>query len=789
MDIEHNKSGSGSEVVLANQALPATLHLLPLDARPFFPGQAIPLVIAERWEATLNAVLQTEQKALGVLLLRDGADETPKPTDFYRMGTACRVHRVQRSGDQLQVLLEGLQRFRINDWISREQPLTASVNYFPETRYTSVPEIKGYAVAIINTIKELLPLNPLYGEELQVFLQHFNPNEPSQLADFAAAMTTASRRELQDVLETTRILPRLEKVLSLINKELEVARSQTAIRKQVEGEITGRQREMFLREQLKAIQKELGISKDDRTAELDEFRERLADLTVPQHAQTRLDEEMKKLGMLETGSPEYAVTRNYLDWLTSLPWGRHSADKLDLQRARRVLDRDHEALDDVKQRIIEFLGVGIMRGEVSGSILLLVGPPGVGKTSLGRSIAEALGRQFYRFSVGGMRDEAEIKGHRRTYIGAMPGKFIQGVKECGHANPVIMLDEIDKIGASYRGDPASALLEVLDPEQNDSFLDHYLDVRFDLSKVLFICTANQLDTIPGPLLDRMEMIRLSGYLTTEKLAIGKRHLLPRQLKRAGIDKKQLRIDQAAMRAIIEGYAREAGVRKLEKKLGSIVRKAVIQLLENTPAPIRVRKKDVVSYLGRPDFQTRRRMSGVGIVTGLAWTPLGGDTLSLEATRVHEFTRGLKLTGQLGNVMQESAQIAYSYAIANAATLGIDEDYFEKAFIHLHVPAGATPKDGPSAGVTVTTALLSLAARKRVPVSLAMTGEMTLTGKVLAVGGIREKVVAARRAKIKTIIMPDANEGDFEELPDYVRRGISAHFVADYSEVAELVFPR
>ncbi|MBT8131096.1 MAG: LON peptidase substrate-binding domain-containing protein, partial [Gammaproteobacteria bacterium] len=436
MDIEHNKSGSGSEVVLANQALPATLHLLPLDARPFFPGQAIPLVIAERWEATLNAVLQTEQKALGVLLLRDGADETPKPTDFYRMGTACRVHRVQRSGDQLQVLLEGLQRFRINDWISREQPLTASVNYFPETRYTSVPEIKGYAVAIINTIKELLPLNPLYGEELQVFLQHFNPNEPSQLADFAAAMTTASRRELQDVLETTRILPRLEKVLSLINKELEVARSQTAIRKQVEGEITGRQREMFLREQLKAIQKELGISKDDRTAELDEFRERLADLTVPQHAQTRLDEEMKKLGMLETGSPEYAVTRNYLDWLTSLPWGRHSADKLDLQRARRVLDRDHEALDDVKQRIIEFLGVGIMRGEISGSILLFVGPPGVGKTSLGRSIAEALGRNFYRFSVGGMRDEAEIKGHRRTYIGAMPGKFVQGIKECGSSNPV-----------------------------------------------------------------------------------------------------------------------------------------------------------------------------------------------------------------------------------------------------------------------------------------------------------------------------------------------------------------
>ncbi|MDH3768260.1 MAG: endopeptidase La, partial [Gammaproteobacteria bacterium] len=740
MDIEHEEIVAptaptpGSELVLAREALPPTIHLLPLEARPFFPGQAIPLVISERWEPTIDAVLETEQKTLGVLLLREGAGQMPIPTDFYRMGTACRVHRVQRSDDQMQVLLEGLQRFRINEWISRKQPFSASVTYFPETRYANVPEVKGYAVAIINTIKELLPLNPLYGEELQLFLQHFNPNEPSQLADFAAAMTTATRKELQDVLETTRILPRLEKVLSLINKELEVARSQIAIRKQVEGEITGRQREMFLREQLKAIQKELGISKDDRTAELDEFRERIADRNVPEHAQTRLDEEMKKLSLLETGSPEYAVTRNYLDWLTSLPWGVYSKDKFDLARARKVLDRDHEALDDVKQRIIEFLGVGIMRGEVSGSILLLVGPPGVGKTSLGRSISEALGRNFYRFSVGGMRDEAEIKGHRRTYIGAMPGKFIQGIKETGTANPVIMLDEIDKIGASYRGDPASALLEVLDPEQNDSFLDHYLDVRFDLSKVLFICTANQLDTIPGPLLDRMEMIRLSGYLTTEKLAIGKRHLLPRQLKRAGIDNSQLRIDQAAMRTIIEGYAREAGVRKLEKKLGAIVRKAVIKLLDKAKTPIKVHKADVADYLGRPDFRPSQRLGGIGILTGLAWTPMGGDTLSIEATQVHEFSRGLKLTGQLGDVMQESAQIAYSYAISHADDLHIDSSFFEKSFVHLHVPAGATPKDGPSAGVTMTTALLSLAARKRVPVSMAMTGEMTLTGQVLAVGG-------------------------------------------------------
>ncbi len=796
MDIEHDRvlnpdedaPKPGSGLVLASETLPPTINLLPVETRPFFPGQAIPLVIGERWEPTIRAVMNTEQNIVGVLLLRDDAASLPTPTDFHRMGTACRIHRVQKADNQLQVLIEGLQRFRISEWISRKQPYTASVTYFPETRYADVQEIKGYAVAIINTIKELLPLNPLYGEELQLFLQHFNPNEPSQLADFAAALTTASRKELQDVLETVRILPRLEKVLSLINKELEVARSQMAIRKQVEEEIQGRQREMFLREQLKAIQKELGISKDDRTAELDEFRARIAELEVPEHAQRRLDEEMKKLGMLETGSPEYAVTRNYLDWLTSLPWGVHTEDQFDLARARKVLDRDHESLDDVKQRIIEFLGVGIMRGEITGSILLLVGPPGVGKTSLGRSIAEALGRRFYRFSVGGMRDEAEIKGHRRTYIGAMPGKFIQGIKETGSANPVIMLDEIDKVGASYRGDPASALLEVLDPEQNDSFLDHYLDVRFDLSKVLFVCTANQLDTIPGPLLDRMEMIRLSGYLTTEKLAIARRHLLPRQMKRAGINRSQLRVDRAALRAIIEGYAREAGVRKLEKKIGAIVRKAVIELLDNAETPIRVRKDDVVHYLGRPDFRAGKRLSGIGIVTGLAWTPLGGDTLAIEATKIHEHSRGLKLTGQLGSVMKESAEIAYSYAMAQAKKLGAGSEFFAKAFVHLHVPAGATPKDGPSAGITMTTALLSLALRRRVPVSLAMTGEITLTGRVLPVGGIREKVVAARRARVKTIIMPQANEGDFEELPDYVRRGITAHFVSRYTEVARIVFP-
>jgi ATP-dependent Lon protease len=429
-----------------------------------------------------------------------------------------------------------------------------------------------------------------------------------------------------------------------------------------------------------------------------------------------------------------------------------------------------------------------MKGEVSGSIILFVGPPGVGKTSLGRSIARALGRKFFRFSLGGMRDEAEIKGHRRTYVGAMPGKFIQAIKDTQSANPVIMLDEIDKVGASYQGDPASALLEVLDPEQNSDFLDHYLDVPFDLSKTLFICTANQLDTIPGPLLDRMEVIQLSGYLASEKMDIARHHLLPRQLERNGLKPRgQLRIDKAALRKIIEDYAREAGVRRLEKYLGAIARKAVVKILEGEKTPIHVRAKDVEEYLGKPVFSREKRMSGVGIITGLAWTAMGGATLSIEATRIHSFTRGFKLTGQLGDVMRESAEIAYSYILANAERWGASPDYFENSLIHLHVPAGATPKDGPSAGITMACALLSLAKNRRPVRTLAMTGELTLTGQVLPVGGIREKVIAARRVNIRELILPEANRGDFEEIPEYIRKGLKVHFAGKFDDVVPVVF--
>ena len=777
---------SGQDLARSNEVLPTLIHLLPVSARPFFPGQAVPLLMErEHWESTMEAVSESSHQLLGVVLSDAETAESASPETFKRVGTACRVHRVQRSEGRLQVLVECLQRFRIEKIVHGEPPFTARIEYLPEPSSTS-KEIKPYAVAIINTIKELLPLNPLYAEELRMFLDRFGPDDPSHLTDFAASLTTSDKFQLQAVLETVELLPRMEKVLELLHRELELVKAQASIRKTVEERMEKQQREFFLREQLKAIQQELGIEKDDRTAELDKFRERLEKLTLTEQAKSRVDEEMNKLSVLEPGSPEYSVTRNYLDWITLLPWGVDSKDKLDLPYARKSLDKDHYGLDDVKARILEFLALGIMKGQVAGSIILLVGPPGVGKTSIGHSIAEALGRKFYRFSVGGIRDEAEIKGHRRTYIGAMPGKFIQAMKDAGTQNPVIMLDEIDKIGASYQGDPASALLEVLDPEQNSDFLDHYLDLRFDLSKVLFICTANQLDTIPRPLLDRMETISLSGYIASEKLQIARKYLLPRQLARAGLKRSDLKLNSDALKAIIEGYARDAGVRRLEKQIGKIVRKAVVKILDGAKKPIVVGVDDLKDYLGGPVFRDERNLSGAGVVTGLAWTAMGGATLSIEAVATHEFNRGFKLTGQLGEVMRESAEIAYGYIVSHAAEFGAEQEFFKNAFIHLHVPAGATPKDGPSAGITMASALLSLA-RKQPVRKIAMTGELTLTGQVFPVGGIREKVIAARRAGIRELILPEDNRSDFEEVPDHIRKGIKVHFASVFEEVARLLF--
>ncbi|MCM2972955.1 endopeptidase La [Larsenimonas suaedae] len=781
-------SSTGRGLVASSDSLPDRLYLLPIHNRPFFPAQVQPLLINQnRWSETIQEVAKTSHHMVGVAFVGDAESDELSFEDFPAFGTAVKVHQAKQANEQIQFIAQGLRRFKIARWLSKTPPYLVEVSYPKEALDKDSDETRAYAMSVINGIKELLPLNPLYGEELKHYLNHFSPNEPGPLTDFAAAITSAKGPELQDVLETLPVLERMQAVLPLLRKEIDVAQLQSEISEQVNSQMQEHQRKFFLREQLKVIQKELGISKDDRDNDVDTFRYRLEDLVVPPKVLTRIEEELDKLSTLETGSPEYGTTRNYLDWLTSIPWGVFSEDQLDLAHAREVLNRDHDGLHDVKERIIEFLAEGTFKGDVGGSILLLVGPPGVGKTSIGRSVAEALNRKFYRFSVGGMRDEAEIKGHRRTYIGAMPGKLVQSLKEIEVQNPVIMLDEIDKLGQSFQGDPASALLEVLDPEQNSEFLDHYLDVRLDLSKVLFICTANQLDSIPGPLIDRMEQIRLSGYIGEEKFSIARNYLWPRLLKRDNIPKKRINLTDAALKQVIEGYARESGVRQLEKQLHRIVRKAAVRLLEGDEETVKVSINNLQDFLGAPTFRKEKVLRGVGVVTGLAWTSMGGATLPIEASCVHSLSRGLKLTGKLGDVMQESANISYSFAVAHLEEYGAPKGFFDEAFVHMHVPEGATPKDGPSAGVTMTTALLSLARGKEIDRPLAMTGEITLTGQVLPVGGIREKVIAARRSSIFELVLPEANQRDYDELPDFLKDGMTVHFAKTYRDVSRVVF--
>ena len=784
--IEQDEEANSTGLMLPHQNLPDKLYIIPTTNRPFFPAQVQPLVFgAKPWEETLNRVAQTDHNALGLAYVPNIAGDIATPEEFPEVGCVVRIHNIVDVDDQVQFIALGVQRYRIVKWLRTRPPFLAQVEYVQDQEEDE-DTLKAYAMALINAIKELLPLNPLYSEELKNYLNRFSPREPSPLADFAAAITTAPGSELQEVLETISIQRRMEKVLVLIRKEQEVARLQSEISEEVNRNINKHQREFFLKEQLKVIQKELGIAKDDKTADIEEFQKRLEEKEIPEPALKKINEELKKFSILEIGSPEFSVSRTYLDWATSLPWGVTSEDNLDLKHARKVLDQDHDGLEDVKDRIVEFLAVGAYKQEVAGSILLLVGPPGVGKTSIGQSVATALGRKFYRFSLGGMRDEAEIKGHRRTYIGALPGKLVQALKEVDVSNPVIMLDEIDKIGASFRGDPASALLEVLDPAQNSEFLDHYLDMRIDLSKVLFICTANQLDTIPGPLLDRMDTLRLSGYIAQEKVAIAKNHLWPKQLNKAGLTKTQVKISDAALKILVEGYAREAGVRHLEKLLARIIRKSVLKILDDRDLKLKIGNKDLVDYLGQPYFSKEKVIQGVGVITGLAWTSMGGATLPVEASLIHTLRPGFRLTGRLGEVMKESAEISYSYIMSNLKKYGAPAKFFDNAFIHLHVPEGATPKDGPSAGVTMASALLSLTLGKK-PKPVAMTGELTLTGHVLPVGGIREKVISARRSNIKTVILPEANRRDFDELPDYIREGVTAHFAKSFTDVVKHLF--
>lgn len=782
--------GTGG-IVLASEQLPATLSILAVRPRPVFPNMLVPLMVNDPHQIrAVKQAVESPSRTLGLVLVRE-ADHPDSPGNLHRVGVAGKIVKVLHlDDDSAQFLINTLERFTIEELSETDDGLFAKVDYLYQPELSVNPELKAFSMAVLATLKELIQINPLYSEEIKLFLNRSSLDDPGKLADFAANLTSADGQELQQVLELLDVPKRLDLVLTLLKKELEVSRLQTKITKQIEEKITSHQREFFLREQLKAIKKELGLEKEGKTAEIEKFEERLKELKLNDEAQRAVTEELDKLRLLEPASAEYHVTRSYLDWLTILPWGKFSKDSYNLDKARRILDQDHHGLSDVKDRILEFIAVGKMKGDISGSILCLVGPPGVGKTSIGKSIADALGRTFYRFSLGGMRDEAEIKGHRRTYIGAMPGKFIQAMKSAGSANPVLMLDEIDKIGASFQGDPASALLEVLDPEQNGSFRDHYLDVPFDLSNVLFVATANQLDTIPGPLLDRMEVIRLSGYVLEEKMEIARRYLIPKALKNHGIKPGQVNIQEDALAALIDGWAREAGVRTLENRIKKLMRKAAREFASGRSEPIDIGPNDLPEMLGQPVFTTEEIFEKVpGVVTGLAWTSMGGATLPIEAAAMPSKGKGFRQTGQLGNVMVESSEIAYSYVMAHLKEYGFPEDFFDTHFIHLHVPAGATPKDGPSAGVTMATALISMMRGEAVREKLGMTGELTLTGRVLPIGGVKEKTIAARRAGLKVLIFPEANRKDFAELPEYLREGLEVHFAREYKEVCEVAFGR
>jgi ATP-dependent Lon protease len=794
---EENKE-SQTSLVIARDLLPETLLIIPLFDRPMFPKMMGPIIVED--PRIQKTILEAQQQGapiyLGLLLVRpseDGIANVPETIeDFFPVGVAAKVVQVSpvTPGEPLQLVAQAQERFTVEKLIKEKPVFRALVSYhFDDVRQSS-DELKAYSVAIIDCIKELVTLNPLFKEGLGLLLERINVSDPSALADFAASMTTSSGAELQVILETSSVRKRLESVLVLLKKEIEISKLKADISKRIEERLSKQQREFFLKQQLKEIKKELGIAKDDSESEIEKFKKRLKKLTLSEEAGDRINEELEKLRLLEPSSAEFNVTRAYLDWLTVLPWGVYSKDSYDIAKAGRILDRDHYGLDEVKDRILELISVGIVKGDLAGSIILLIGPPGVGKTSVGQSIARSLGREFYRFSLGGMRDEAEIKGHRRTYIGALPGKFIQAIKTCKTANPVIMLDEIDKIGASFRGDPASALLEVLDPEQNQNFLDHYLDVRFDLSKVLFICTANQMETIPSPLIDRMEVIRLPGYIQAEKVEIAKRHLIPKQLRLHGLTKSHVSIPKPVINAIVDGYAREAGVRGLENRIKKILRKVAKEFVADPDKKIRIKKADLPEMLGKRVFTDEKIFSKprVGVITGLAYTSMGGTTLHIEAASVATGTPGFKQTGQLGQVMVESSEIAYSYVRSLFAKDEKVLDFFRKHFIHLHVPAGATPKDGPSAGITMASALYSLTIGRPMIAHTAMTGELTLTGLVMPIGGVKEKVIAAARAGIKQVIMPEDNREDFELLPDHIREGISASFVGSFTDVLKICFP-
>jgi len=780
-------------LLLVSDIIPDNLNILPLYSRPVFPGITLPITFnGESHAEEIRYAIEKDSNFLGVSLVKNSEQQKNGVFRLHETGSILKIIKIIHiADDSAHLIVQAISRFK----------KVREIRHPDFTRWTVTPirdddselsdTLKAYTLSVMTNVKELISLNPLMKEQLKIVLSQISYEKPGLVMDLIAQMLSADASELQEILETYDLNRRAEKLLLLLRKEIELAQLQEKIQKQIDEKINRQQKEFFLREQLKAIKKELGLEKDDKTAEIEK---KIKSLTLPAETLQVIQEELDKLRILEPASAEFHVTRTYLTTLTELPWGLYSRDNMDIKKAREILDKEHFGLEDVKQRILEVISTIIKRGRVAGSILCLVGPPGVGKTSVGRSIANALNRKFYRFSVGGMRDEAEIKGHRRTYIGAMPGKIIQSLKRTGTSNPVIMLDEIDKIGISYQGDPASALLEVLDPEQNQSFLDHYLDVRYDLSNILFITTANQLDTIPSPLLDRMEIIKLPGYILEDKVEIAKKFLIPKQRKEHGLLTKDVSISDGAIKRIAGQYAREAGVRNLENQIKKIMRQTTLLQTEKGIHKVRVNQKNLEEFLGKPIYKTEQLYTRQkpGIVLGLAWTPLGGTTLYVEASSVMSKSAGFQQTGQLGKVMQESSHIAYSYVRSY-----IDKHHHEKSVktffrenhIHLHVPAGATPKDGPSAGITMALALYSLALNKVVRRDIAMTGELSLTGKILPIGGVKEKTIAARRVGLRELILPSENRPDYEDLNPKITEGIDkVHFVDYFEEVIPIAFP-
>jgi ATP-dependent Lon protease len=785
-----NETNNQKNIVLASEILPENLIVTPIKTRPVFPNTITPVTFSgEDMIKTIEKIYNSDDKVFGIVYTRKEADEDYEKDEYYQVGTAMKIYRIIPMGDNaIQVLAQGLRRFTFKKTVQEKPHMVWNVEYYYEPDIEITEEIKAYALSIMSNVKELLKINPLLQEQLKMMLQQLSYDQPTKLIDMVASILTSNAEKLQDLLETFDLVKRAEKLIIMLREEIEVSQIQEKIQKQIDEKVNKQQKEFFLREQLKAIKKELGLEKDDKSTEIEKIEKRLKKLKPTEEAEKVIREEMEKLKVMEATSAEYNVTRSYLETLTELPWGIFSKENTNIKKARKILDDQHYGLNDVKDRILEFISTIIKRKKLSGSIICLVGPPGVGKTSIGKSIADALGREFYRFSLGGMRDEAEIKGHRRTYIGAMPGKFIQSLKRTQTSNPVIMLDEIDKIGTSFQGDPASALLEVLDPEQNKEFLDHYLDVRYDLSNVLFVTTANQLDTIPRPLLDRMEIIKLSGYILEEKVQIAKRYLVPKQLEQHGLKKSEVSITDKALEHIIDGYAREAGVRSLENNIKKVLRKVTVKIAADKPKKITVNPKKVEQYLGKPLYTAEELYNKdvAGVALGLAWTALGGATLYIEANAVKGKNAGFKQTGQLGKVMQESSEIAYSY-VRSLLSEKSQKNFFNENFVHLHVPAGATPKDGPSAGITMSLALYSLATGIPVRNDIAMTGELTLTGKVLPIGGVKEKTIAARRVGVSDLIFPKANKKDFDELPEYIKKGIKANFVDYFDDVLAIAF--